>query len=69
MKEPGKITMTKLELLRKSKGLTQTELAKRAGISSVFISLYETGAASKPSRRFRQKIAAVLDVEEEILFE
>ena len=46
--------------MREHKGLTQCELAERAGVSQVYISFCESGRR-EPSLKFCQKLAAVLN--------
>ena len=53
--------------LRKSRGFTQTELAKRVGLSTEFISLVERGV-NAPSVAGLEKFAKALKVEVVDLF-
>lgn len=52
----------KLRLLRESKGLSQEELAARAGLDRSYISLVERGRRS-PTVNTLVKIADVLEIE------
>lgn len=56
----------KLFFLRKSKGLTQAELGKLAGVTEGAIRGYETGARN-PKKEHLQKIAAALNVTPEAI--
>lgn len=58
---PGKIAF-----LRKSKGLTQAELGRLAGVTEGAIRGYETGARN-PKKEHLQKIAEALDVTPEAI--
>lgn len=60
--------MTKLELARRAKGLTQQELEKLTGVTQVTISKAETGKA-KSSYSSAKKLAAVLEIPMEELFD
>lgn len=60
MKGGGTIT-TKVEAIRKERGLTQAELAEKLGVQQSTISLIEN-AARNPSANLLVKIADVLDV-------
>lgn len=51
----------KIKKLRKSKGWTQTELAKRLGTSQKVITSYETGAKKPPIKRL-PNLAAVFGI-------
>ena len=55
--------MTRLEYLRRSRGLTQAALAKRAGCASKSIANLERGHWAKPREEFLQRLAAALGVE------
>jgi transcriptional regulator with XRE-family HTH domain len=50
----------RMKELRNGKGFTQTELAKRVGLTYIQIGRYENGK-SKPSSEVLQKIAGELD--------
>ncbi len=56
-----------LAFLRRRKGWTQTELAKRVGLSVASIGFYEQGRM-RPTPRNLIKLAQVLDVDPEYLF-
>ncbi len=51
-----------LKRLRETRSMTQKDLAKRAGISVVMVSRYET-ATAKPSPRTTSKLRTVLGVD------
>lgn len=55
-----------LKAIRVQLGLTQEELAEKAGVSRVMISMYETGAA-KPSEKTRAVLCKAFGVAEELL--
>jgi transcriptional regulator with XRE-family HTH domain len=55
------------EEIRRRSGLTQAELASRAGYSRAYLSRVEIGDA-KPSARYRAAIARVLRVPQELIF-
>lgn len=59
--------MTRLELLRREKNLTQAKLAKLSGISMALISAYERGTRI-PTMRSLIPIAEALGVEAKDLF-
>jgi transcriptional regulator with XRE-family HTH domain len=52
----------KLKAIREAKGLTQTELAKRANLTQPFISELENGIKKNPSYLVIQKLARALGV-------
>jgi transcriptional regulator with XRE-family HTH domain len=52
--------MQTLRALREAKGLTQTDLASRSGITQAAVSLFETGAL--PGRQSQNLLADVLGV-------
>ncbi len=52
----------RLAALREQKGVTQTELAERLGVSQQLVAYYERRAPS-PSLDFVEKLAAALDVQ------
>lgn len=54
-------TANKIKEYRKNKGMTQAEVAKKAGISEISIRKYESGER-KPKLETIRKIAAALDV-------
>ena len=61
------INSTALKGIRKRKGLTQQELAVRAGITRGMVAKYETNAAD-PTLQTAYKIAQVLEIQlEEIV--
>lgn len=47
---------------RRAVGLTQDELAEKAGVSQALVSGIETGIRKWPSREIRQRLAAALGV-------
>lgn len=51
----------RIKQIRQSKGLTQMELARNAGLAQSFVSTLERGHKS-PTIRSLEKIAAALDV-------
>lgn len=51
-----------LRRLRVAKGLTQTELARRAKITSEYVSLLESHAKANPSLQVLQRLAKALGV-------
>ena len=51
----------RLRTLRESKGITQAELAKKAGVSRAYLSRLEMGLHDPPLSRLR-KLAAALRV-------
>ena len=54
--------MNKIELQRESKGLTQSELSKKAGIDRSNLSEYENGKGN-PTIRTLKKLATALGCE------
>lgn len=60
--------MTKLELLRRTSGLSQAALARETGIHPTAIVQVERGHR-KPWPKFRAKIAIGLNVDENELFD
>jgi transcriptional regulator with XRE-family HTH domain len=52
--------VSRIEGLRRAKGLTQVALADRAGISGTYVQMIERGL--RPSIRVQEAIAAVLGV-------
>ena len=60
--------ITKLEILRKTKGLTQKELAEKIGFHSSQISQYERGFNARPSENFMTKVSKALGVTKDKLF-
>ena len=56
----------RLKKLRKDLGISQRELARKAGISSAMISLYEAGKKS-PTIDVLMKLAVVLEVSADYL--
>lgn len=57
----------KLKAARTKKGLTQTELAKLAGIGMNTISNYESGRTYPQNREVYTKLAKILDVDTDYL--
>ena len=51
-----------LRRLRVAKGLTQTKLARRAKITSEYVSMLESGAKRNPSLEVLQRISKALGV-------
>ncbi len=51
-----------LRRLRKAKGLTQTELAERAGFNRVYVTQLETQAGKNPSLDALHRLAKALGV-------
>lgn len=51
-----------LKKLRGARGLTQTELAREAGITVAYLSMLESGAKRNPSLAVLQRLAKALDV-------
>ncbi|MCP3942982.1 MAG: helix-turn-helix transcriptional regulator [Chloroflexi bacterium] len=58
----------KIKHLRKERGVTQKELAERAGLNSKLISKYETGRLN-PKLENITKIAEALDISTDYFFE
>ncbi len=52
----------KLRRLRKAKGLSQEELARRSGLLRVYIARIETGEVVSPRVETRRKLAKALGV-------
>ena len=61
--------MTYINLLRKDKGISQRELARRAQVSHTEISRIEKGERLRPSPAVLSKLASVLGVKSELLME
>lgn len=59
--------MYKMKPIRKAKGLTQSKLAKRCGVSRSTISMIELGKNS-PSVPLAKKIAELLDIDWTVFF-
>lgn len=57
----------RIQQLRKSKGLSLTELAERAGVAKSYLSNVERNIQSNPSIQFLEKITDVLNVSVESL--
>jgi putative transcriptional regulator len=57
-----------LKIARIRAGLTQIELAKKAGISNKYLSLLETGASVNPSKPVMERIAKALNNQVQTLF-
>jgi transcriptional regulator with XRE-family HTH domain len=55
--------MHRLKQLRKRKGWSQAELARRAGISQPYIVMMESGARKNPSLKMLGKLAKALGVD------
>ena len=56
-----------IKRLRTQRGLTQAQLAERAGISQPYLSQLEAGAKERPAVQIVQKLAQVLGVKIENL--
>lgn len=52
----------RIQQLRKSKGLTLSELAERANVAKSYLSNVERSIQSNPSIHFLEKIASILNV-------
>ncbi|HOO44749.1 MAG TPA: XRE family transcriptional regulator [Deltaproteobacteria bacterium] len=61
--------MNSLRQLRKMKGLTMEQLAKKSGISSKTISLYELNPPGRPSQKVVQGLCRALEIAPENLME
>lgn len=59
--------MNRIKELRKARGLTQTELAERAGVSQQYIARLEKGNVKSPNLLNGLRLAAALGVEPEEL--
>lgn len=57
----------RIQQLRKSKGLSLSELAERAGIAKSYLSNVERNIQSNPSIQFLEKVSEVLKVPVESL--
>ena len=51
-----------LKTLREAKGLTQDQLAKRAGVTEAYVSMLENGKRKAPSLPTLQRLAKALGV-------
>lgn len=51
-----------LKRLRERKGLTQTELASRVGVTAAYISMLESGAKGNPTLGIVRRLAKALGV-------
>lgn len=60
--------MYKLKILREQQGLSQEELAAKAGISRVTVSLLETGSEDNAKTKTLLKLAKALNVSMEAFF-
>lgn len=58
-----------LEILRRKRALTQTQLADRLGIASSYISILERGHKPPPSDKILQKIIVTLELNEHEKFQ
>lgn len=56
------VDIRKIQEARLNKGLTQSELARCAGLTTASISFIETGRVKKPSPRTIKRISEVLDL-------
>nr|WP_304459690.1 helix-turn-helix transcriptional regulator [Alicyclobacillus sendaiensis] len=59
--------MTRVELVRRMYGITQTQLAKQIGVARPQLSELERGTR-RPSPKLRRSIAGALGFREEVLF-
>ena len=59
--------MQRIKALRERKGWSQSELARRAGVTSQYIVQLESGARKNPSLDVLRKLADALDVKVESL--
>jgi|1186.fasta_scaffold22119_2 transcriptional regulator with XRE-family HTH domain len=57
--------MTQLEFLRRTRGLTQEELARRSGASAKSIANLERGHWARPSAQYLERLAEALEVDSE----
>ena len=51
----------RIQILRKDKGMSLSELSNKAGIAKSYLSSIERGIQQNPSIQFLEKISAVLD--------
>jgi len=51
---------TQLRKLRETRGMTQTDLAKKAGVTQAYIASLESGARENPSLDLLRKLAKLL---------
>lgn len=61
-RERFRLDPQKLGDLRLMKGLTQAELGRKAGVSNISISMYESGARLRPHPQTTRKLAKALGV-------
>jgi XRE family transcriptional regulator of biofilm formation len=52
----------RIQMLRKRKGLSLTELSQRAGVAKSYLSSIERGLQQNPSIHFLEKVGIVLNV-------
>lgn len=52
----------RIQMLRKRKGLSLTELSQRAGVAKSYLSSIERGLQQNPSIQFLEKVGIVLNV-------
>lgn len=52
----------RIQMLRKRKGLSLTELSQRAGVAKSYLSSIERGLQQNPSIQFLEKVGHVLNV-------
>ncbi|WP_054028526.1 helix-turn-helix domain-containing protein [Bacillus sp. FJAT-28004] len=52
----------RIQMLRKRKGLSLTELSQRAGVAKSYLSSIERGLQQNPSIQFLEKVGTVLNV-------
>lgn len=68
MEKKKHYSYTKLEHLRRVRGLSQMELGKRIGYHNSIISKYERGFERRVSKRFKKKVCKELRASCEIIF-
>ncbi len=59
--------MNDLRGVRKSKGMTMEQLAKKSGVSAKTISLYETTPPKRPSQKVMGRISSALGISSDAL--
>ena len=59
--------ISRLERLRRKRGLTQNEIAHQAGVNQPLISMIETKKL-KPYPRIKKELSRILDCSEDYLF-
>jgi transcriptional regulator with XRE-family HTH domain len=66
--DAGECFRRSLRRVRKLRGLTQEDLARRVRISSKYLSHLETGSRENPSLETIERLARALDVQPAVLF-